>query len=36
VRFSKEVNRVLGIIYEGDENVTDDFIAWLDISKRVD
>jgi len=31
--FCPEVSRVLGIIYEGDENVNDDFIAWLDISK---
>ncbi|NIV14170.1 MAG: hypothetical protein GWN62_23725 [Aliifodinibius sp.] len=28
-----DVERVLGIIYEGDENVNDDFIAWLNISR---
>ncbi|MFQ5708597.1 MAG: hypothetical protein ACE5HO_14165 [bacterium] len=26
-------NRVIGVIYEGDEGVGDDFIAWLDISR---
>ena len=27
-------DRVLGILFEGDRGVNDDFIAWLDISKN--
>ncbi|RMF56452.1 MAG: hypothetical protein D6743_20260 [Calditrichaeota bacterium] len=30
--FFPGVDRILGILYEGDERVNDDFIAWLDIS----
>jgi hypothetical protein len=32
--FFPNVDRILGIIYEGDEGVNDDFIAWLDISRN--
>lgn len=31
--FFPGVDRVIGVIYEGDEGVGDDFIAWLDIWK---
>ncbi|MFQ5823292.1 MAG: hypothetical protein ACE5JB_04485 [bacterium] len=31
--FYPDDDRIIGIIYEGDEGVGDDFIAWLDISR---
>jgi hypothetical protein len=32
--FFPEVERVIGVLFEGDERIGDDFIAWLDISKN--
>ncbi|MFQ6113916.1 MAG: hypothetical protein ACE5NG_07475 [bacterium] len=32
--FFPQVGRVIGVIFEGDEGIGDDFIAWLDVSKN--